>query len=389
MNGLSSFWHRIPLQRRKRLVLFTLATLLVIAVLVAARGVLGIYLVGLLLAYLLAPIVDAIQRGIEWLAVKIRFGFLRRLARSLSILISYLMLTAVIVGFFALVVPMVMRESQQLWEAREGIWDQVTKWADDLVEQYELLPDRVKQQIDDTLRDLSAYVTQILRQTLQGTFVAVSYTFSIVLAITIIPFWTYFLLRDYEDLRNSMYNSLPAGIRADVRSIVRLLERTIGGYLRGELVLMIVVGTMQAAGMAIIGVQYALVLGVIAGVLEVVPNIGPTIAAIPAILVALTRSPWLALLAAGVTKLVQSIENSFIVPRVLGDSVGLHPVVMMVMLVIGAEVAGLPGLILAPILTAVLRDIYRYLGHRFADSPCTPEEAVSRTIHEESFNLNL
>lgn len=389
MNGLFGFWHRIPPQRRKRIVLFALGMLLVFVVLWAARGVLGIYFVGLLLAYLLAPIVDILQRGIAWIATKVHFGFLKRIARTLSVLFSYLLLAAAIVGFIALVVPIVSRESQQLWESRQGLWDQITVWVDDITLQYELLPDRIKEQIDETLRNLSAYVTQILQQAVQGTFVAVSYTFSIVLAITIIPFWAFFILRDYEQLRDSAYSSLPVGIRADVRSILRLLDRTIGGYLRGQLVLMVVVGALQAAGMAAIGVPYALVLGVIAGVMEVVPNIGPTLAAVPAVLVALTSSPWLALGAAGVARVVQMIENSFIVPRVLGDSVGLHPVVMMVMLVVGAEVAGLPGLILAPILTAVLRDIYRYLGYRFADAPCTPEDAVWRTIHDEAFSVNL
>ncbi len=389
MNGLFGFWHRIPIQRRKRTVLFTLATLIVVFVFLAARWVLGIYVVGLLLAYLLAPVVKVLEQGIGWFADRIRLRLLRRMARSLGILISYLMVTALLVGFFSLVVPIVVREGRQLWAAREAIWDQATQWAEDLVAQYEVLPPRVQMQIELTIEDLTAYVTTIVRQAVQGTMAAVTYTFAIVLAITIIPFWTFFLLRDYGELRDSLYANLPVGIRADVHHIMRLVDRTIGGYLRGELVLMIVVGIMQAAGMALIGVPYALVLGVIAGLLEIVPSIGPTVAAIPAILVALTISPWLALLAAGVARLVQIVENSFIVPRVLGESVGLHPVVMMVMLVVGAEIGGLPGLILAPILTAVLRDIYRYLSHRFADEPCTPEEAVHRTINEEHFTLSL
>src|SRR5690606_8661597 len=119
--------------------------------------------------------------------------------------------------------------------------------------------------------------------------------------------------------------------------------------------------------------DYALLLGVLAGLLEIVPNIGPTLAAIPAILVALGRGPLWALLTAVAVNLVQNLENSVIVPRILGRSVGLHPVVMMVMLVVGTEVAGLPGLILAPILTAVARDVYRYLSYRLGDAPCGPD----------------
>ena len=107
------------------------------------------------------------------------------------------------------------------------------------------------------------------------------------------------------------------------------------------------------------------------------------------VIVALTRSPGLALLTIIATNLVQNVENTLIVPRVLGESVGLHPVVMMVMLVVGAEVAGLPGLVLAPILTAVLRDVYRYFNYRFADTPREPEEALDLTLGRGEFKLDL
>ena len=87
--------------------------------------------------------------------------------------------------------------------------------------------------------------------------------------------------------------------------------------------------------------------------------------------------------------LIQNIENSFIVPRVLGQSVGLHPVVMMVMLVVGTEIAGLPGLILAPILTAMLRDVYRYLAYRFADEPARPSEALTQVLEGGTFSMEI
>lgn len=389
MSGLLGFWQRIPIQRRKRIALFVLATMIVVATLWAARSVLGLYFIGLILAYLLGPIVDAIEAGMLWLADKAKLGFLRRIARSTSIMLTYLLLISLIVGFIALVVPMIVRESQQLWEARNRIWEQISVWGEGVLEQYELLPERVRQQVDDTLRDLSASVTRILQQAVEGTVVAIQYTFSVVLGITIVPFWAYFLLRDYDQIRSSIYDSLPRAVQEDVGSIVRLLDRTIGSYLRGELVLMIVVGVLQTVGMTIVGVPYALVLGVIAGLLEVVPNIGPTLAAVPAILVALSGGPVRALLALAVARVVQMIENSLIVPRVLGQTMGLHPVVLMVMLVVGAEIAGLPGLILAPILTAVLRDVYRYLLHRFADNPCRPEEALRRVTAGEPFHLNI
>ncbi|MGC9469543.1 MAG: AI-2E family transporter, partial [Anaerolineae bacterium] len=155
MGRLFAFWDEIPAQRKKRIALFVLAIAIVGATVWAARSVLGLYFVGLVLAYLLSPIVDAIQRGIEWVADKIRFGFLRRMARSLGIVIAYILLVAVIAGFFALVVPLVAREAQQLWEARDSIYVEISDWVEGALAQYELLPDRVRQQIDDALRNLS------------------------------------------------------------------------------------------------------------------------------------------------------------------------------------------------------------------------------------------
>ncbi len=389
MDGWLGFWHRIPIQRRKRIALLTATMLAVFLTLWAARSVLGLYMIGLILAYVLAPAVKALQRGIEWLGNKTRLRFLARGARGVSIIISYLLLIAAVVGFISMVVPIVLREAEQLWEAREVIWKQMSTWFEQVLRQYELLPDRVRLQIDDAVRDLSSFVTRAFQQAIQGTFNAISYTTSIILGITIVPFWTFFLLRDIDLIQESIHRMLPGSIRDDLGSILHMLDHTIGGYLRGQIGLMIIIGVMQTIALTLLGLEYALLLGVFAGILEIVPNIGPTIAAVPAILVALTQSPGLALVTAVVCILIQNIENSLIVPRVLGRSVGLHPVVMMVMLVVGTEIAGLPGLVLAPILTAVLRDVYRYLVYRFADTPYQPADALAQVLSDEPFSIEI
>ena len=389
MGSWLGFWHRIPIQRRKRIALFTAAMLAMVLTLWAARSVLGLYMVGLILAYVLAPAVKALQHGLEWLGNKVRLRFLARGARGVSIIISYLLLIAAVVGFISMVVPIVVGEAEQLWETREVIWKQISIWFEQVVREYELLPDRARLQIDDTIRELSSFVTGAFQQAIQGTFSAISYTTSIILGITIVPFWTFFLLRDIDLIQDSIHRMLPGAIRDDLRSILRMLDRTIGDYLRGEIGLMLIVGVMQTIALTLLGLEYALLLGLLAGILEIVPNIGPTIAAVPAILVALTHSPGLALVTVVVCILIQNIENSFIVPRVLGRSVGLHPVVMMVMLVVGTEIAGLPGLVLAPILTAVLRDVYRYLVYRFADTPYQPTDALVQVLSDEPFSTEI
>jgi predicted PurR-regulated permease PerM len=392
-----NLWRQMTPQHRKRFALWALSALVVIVTLWLARKVLGLYLIGLVLAYILAPVVDGVQHGIEWFSNQIRFGFLHKRARGLGIFISYLLLIGVIAGFFAIAVPIIVNEAEELWSRREVIWHQIRRVGENvgrnMFEQYQLLPDQVRAQVDEYIQNINTYVgnvlQRVLEQALQATGVAITLTTSIVLGITIVPFWTYYFLRDYTQIRDSLESSIPRAIRADVRSVLLIVDRTVGAYVRGQFVLATVVGTMTAIVVSILGLEYGLLLGVIAGALEVVPNIGPTLASIPAILLALTRSPGLAIITAISYNLIQNVENSLIVPRVLGRTMGLHPVVMMVMLVVGAEIAGLLGLILAPIITALLRDLYRYLSYRFADDPLTPAAALAQLMNRVEFDIDV
>ena len=388
-----SMWSEMSPQRRKRFVLWVVTSFIILLVLFLARNVLGLYFIGVILAYILAPVVDLLQRWLTKLAERIRFKFLQKYARGISIIISYLLLIGLLAGFVALVVPVISNEAQELWSRRELIWEQVRQFAESLFEQYQLLPDTIRNQIDDVVANintrLATTMEKVLEQVFTVTGVAITYTASIVLGITIVPFWTFFLLRDYPDLKESISQMMPTAIRADVKSMLLMLDRTIGAYLRGQIALSIIVGVMQTVVLSLLGVEYALLLGFIAAVLEVVPYIGAALAAVPAILLALTQSPILALITAVSCNMIQNVENSFIVPRVLGRSLGLHPVVLMVMLVVGTEIAGLPGLFLAPILTAVGRDIYRYLSYRFGEQPLKPANALERVVSRVDFNQDL
>ncbi len=383
------FWTELSVPRRKRLMLFVIAAAIVLVVLWLGRSVLGLYFVGMLLAYVLAPVVNVLQRGLEWVAEKIKFSFLYKHARAWSILLTYLILIAAIAGFVALVVPLIVQESGDLWARRVTIWEEVSSVARSALEQYQLLPTEIQGQIEQALTEASAFLTDVLQQAVQGTMVAITYTTSLVLAISIVPFWTFYLLRDFTEIRAAIKNMIPSIVRPDVRNIVLMFDKIFSAYLRGQIILCVVIGVMTTVVMSALGLEYALLLGIFAGILEVIPNIGPTIAAVPAILLALLQNPLLAVGTAIAANVIQRIENLFIVPRVLGESVDLHPVLMMVMLVVGIEIGGFPGLFLAPILTAMLRDLYRYFYQRFADDPMSPEQALVEVYSDAEFSVEI
>jgi len=134
-------------------------------------------------------------------------------------------------------------------------------------------------------------------------------------------------------------------------------EKRLGSWLTGQLTLMFAVGILSFIAFSLAGIHYALPLALIAGLLEVVPNIGPTLAAIPAILVGVSQNPVLGGVALGIAVLVQQIENNILVPLVMNKATGLHPVVTLIALLVGGRYGGVLGVLLAIPITLVAETI--------------------------------
>lgn len=139
------------------------------------------------------------------------------------------------------------------------------------------------------------------------------------------------------------------------QKVLRKVEDKLGAWLRGQLILSVVVGVLVYLGLWALGVEHALPLAIIAGLLEVVPVIGPIIAAIPAVLIALTTSPLLAALVAGLYLAVQQIEGQLIVPQVMKRAVGLNPLLIILAISVGGRLLGLGGALLAVPIAVVIQ----------------------------------
>ena len=130
-------------------------------------------------------------------------------------------------------------------------------------------------------------------------------------------------------------------------------------------------------------------MGLIAGIFEVLPYVGPILGAIPAVIVALLTEPITALWVVIAFFAIQQVENLILVPRISGKSVALHPALVMVALVIGNELAGLIGMLIAVPVTAVIRDVFKYLYLRLLDEPLAPDEALTRIRSGDKVQLGV
>lgn len=345
-----------------RVALLAVAALVVGVLLYLGREAVGPFVVGLLLVYLLDPSVDRLTK--------------LRLPRWASVLVVYVVVVVVLVQAISILIrPLV---------------EQVRRFATDLpaflaqFEEFYLslgLPPAIRQAIDEWVAGLAEGGAGID----VGVFLpVVNLTAGFISGIfgyLIIPVWAFYLLKDRPDLMRGFDTILPPPWREDTWNVLRTIERVFSQWVRGQLFLGVTVGVATFIGLEVLNFavdpifgRFALLLAVSAGILELLPIIGPIIAAIPAVLLALTAGPEAAVAALLLYLLVQQVENNVLVPKIQGDAVELHPSWVMFSLVVGGAIAGLLGAILALPVTAAGRDAFRYLFHR--SSGATPADAV-------------
>ncbi len=193
----------------------------------------------------------------------------------------------------------------------------------------------------------------------------------------------------------AILRAVPPAYQPEITSLLAQIGRLWSAFFRGELTLMLVIGMMSWLGLTALGVPGAPYLGIIAGLLELIPNLGPVIATIPAVIVALLQGsnylPVSHLAMAGLVIilyiLIQQLENNLIVPRVLGDAVDLPPLVVMTGVLVGASTGGILGTLLATPLIATAREILRYIYSKIFDLDPFPPSKIGGQAPDSSLKL--
>lgn len=364
--------------RRNRLILVVLLLLLVCWMLYVAKSALFPYIIGLVVAYLVLPLVNFLDHRMP---PRLRE---RNFSRPLSILIVYLIVILFIAGIFAFLVPPVVQQGQVLWKQMPELAAKGRALGAEWLGKYqEVIPLDIQQRIQSNLEKLASTIGQALQEGVARTVSVISSTISFFLGILVIPFWLFYILNDETKVREGALALIPDRIEPDLLNILRITDDIFSAYIRGQLILCLFIGVLATTGLLIVGVDFALLLGLIAGAFEILPFVGPILGAIPALIVAALQSPITALWTLVVFIIIQQIENLFLAPKIAGGSVKLHPALVMVVLVVGNEALGLWGMLLSVPLAAVVRDVFKYLYLRSSDEEVSPGEAMARVRTEK------
>lgn len=171
--------------------------------------------------------------------------------------------------------------------------------------------------------------------------------FNNILSILTVAIFSFYLLLVRDKLDSNIEFLFGKEKSKSISSLINTLEVRLGGWARGQLFLMLTIGVLSYIGLLVLGIPYALPLAILAGIFEIVPYIGPIIAAVPAIILAFSISPFLGFAVIGLTILIQQIENYLLVPKIMEKSTGVSPVIILISLAVGYRLAGVSGMIIS------------------------------------------
>lgn len=353
-----------------RVLLVVGALLVVVWVLWTARSALFPFVLGMVIAYVLLPIVNRLE------GLMPDRGVLHHVRRTIAVLVVYIVGIAILAIAFITVGPALYRETAELVESVPDYWETLRNESNYWNRRYEEdVPEDIKVQIESNFDQITSTVTSAVQTGLLTTVGTVRRFIGIVFGLLILPLWLFYVLKDQKSGSSFFYNLWPVHLRADVHNVVRITDRVLGRYIRGQLFLGVVVGSVSGIGFWVIGVQQPLALGMIAGVLELVPILGPWISFFVAALVVLATDPSKIIPVAILSFMVQQLENTFLVPRIQGTAVQMNPAVIMILLVVGGAVWGVLGVIVIVPLAAVARDIFVYIHGRLAGAIAIDEQS--------------
>jgi len=313
------------------------------------RGVFTPFLYGFILAYLLNPLVDALEA--------------RGLKRGLAITLVYLFLGVGISGLVVYALPALLRDLNLIVEAIPEYTKIVQQTVQDIQLGYRQvpIPDGIRQISDEMIREGEAMALGIVQGFARGVLGFFSQAFNLVLA----PILSFYFLLEFNRIGRVFLELVPVRYRPELTQIGSEINVVIKRFIRGNLLVAFLVGLMAVIGMTLIGMDFPLLIGIVVGLTNFIPYFGAFISALPAVLIASLKSKWLAVYVIGLMLVIQQIEGNIISPKILGNSVGLHPLLIIFALMEAGQVWGVVGLLVAvpaaAILKILLKHLYRHL----------------------------
>ena len=291
-----------------------------------------------------------------------------RLTRTQSVAGLFLLIIVLLVLLSMSIFPRLGNEARHLGEqlpqySRQW-YNALSTWYQARLASYSFLPDSLSQITEYFGLEMNS-VTDWLMESVQRVVVGFSALVSSLVTMITVPVLTFYFLKDADSIAAFVQKMVPPISRPWVYPLARQLDEVLGGFIRGQLIVAMIVGILSGAALLILGIDFAVILGILAGITNIIPYLGPFIGAIPAVFIALLTSPLRTLWVIVAFVVIQQVESSLISPKIVGERVGLHPSLVILSLLVGGALLGLVGLIIAVPLAGMIRVLMKTIVEWF------------------------
>ncbi|MDD5749283.1 MAG: AI-2E family transporter [Patescibacteria group bacterium] len=315
-------------------ILRVILILVIILFVYLIKDVLALFFVAIVLASAFDPLIDRLQK--------------KRIPRSLSIILVYLVFLSLVGGAIYMMTGPIITQVRDMSRAFPEFYQKINQAL--IYLQNIEAESGAKEAIGANFSD----ITKGLSQLGSGIFKTLTTVFGGVISFFVVLVITFYLTVQEEAMKRFVSGIIPIKRRPYVMGLIDEMQHRMGYWLRGQMFLSLMVFTLTYIGLSILGVKYALLLALLAGIFEIVPFIGPWISAIPGVFFAFSQSPGKAVAVAIMYFIVQQIESNLLTPKVMGKSTGLNPLVVLLAVLIGARLGGILGALLAIPMTLVI-----------------------------------
>lgn len=317
----------------------------------------GTVIVSIVLAYLFNPIVNHLEE--------------KGLSRKLGILLIYLAIVALIFILSFLVIPRTIKEVKRLFNVLPYYLDVWVEQIEGIYNKYIVRPNNIPdifKGIQDVIMENVNKLQKTAFNSITGLFNGVISLFSKFISLVLIPILTFYFINDKEYFLDRAKKVIPKKSRDEIIDLLKEIDKSLNSFVRGRLMLALYVGVATTILLLILKVEFAVVIGFITGIADIVPYIGPFLGFLPAVFFAFLSSPTKAIWVSIIFLLIQWVENNVLAPKVIGDSTGIHPMMILLGLILGGGMFGVIGMVFSVPFIAVFKILIRFIYSKIKES---------------------
>lgn len=343
------------LKKHRRLIAFVICLILLVWIISKLVGVVLPFLVGLIIAYLLLPVV-------RWLERRLPGGKKHPGLKRVSIIIGvYLVGLIALAGLAFYVYSVVSSSASQLWDSVPNmIGDLVTRIQAMLAAVRLQVPESMQQQYDQAIKDAGVTAVNVLRNGLGHGFSFAVSGAGMVLGFLSLPLLVFFMLKDWDHLRDGLFRIMPSWAAEHTRQVAGIFDRVLGRYVRAQIIMSGIIGVLVFIMLTVLGIPFAPALALWAALMENIPTLGPWLNIGAGVAIALATKPDKALWILIGYGIIWLVENNVITPRIQGAAMKMNPIFILLVSVIGAHLYGLVGFIIALPVSATIIELLKY-----------------------------